>query len=215
MKGFKLTFGITIFMSSLLVFIPLASVLAYSLRLSPKAFWEIISANHVRNAFLTSIGCSFVAALINCFFGLILAWTLVRYDFGFRTLLVGLIELPFALPTAVAGITLSKMYADTGIPGRWLAKAGIHVAYTHLGNALYSADRAAWEQVYGGLDERVLRDFAANRAYWKQFETPVQKASNTVYEGFLQSYDQELGLKSYGACVDLLVSYYYDSGQGM
>lgn len=88
------------------------------------------------------------------------------------------------------------------------------LAYTHLGNALYSADRGAWEQVYGSLDESVLRDFAANRAYWKQFETPVQKASNTVYESFLQSYDQELGLKSYGACVDLLVNYYYDSGQG-
>ena len=88
------------------------------------------------------------------------------------------------------------------------------LAYTHLGNALYSADRAAWEQIYSSLDERVLRDFAANRAYWKQFETPVQKASNTVYESFLQSYDQELGLKSYGACVDLLVNYFYDSGQG-
>ena len=88
------------------------------------------------------------------------------------------------------------------------------LAYTHLGNALYSADRAAWERVYGSLDERVLLDFAANRAYWKQFETPVQKASNTVYESFLQSYDQELGLKSYGACVDLLVNYYFDSGQG-
>lgn len=133
MKGFKLTFGITIFMSSHLVFIPLASVLAYSLRLSPKAFWEIISADNVRNSFLTSIGCSFIAALINCVFGVILAWTLVRYDFGFKTLLDGLIELPFALPTAVAGITLSKMYSDTGFPGRWLAKAGIHVAYTHLG----------------------------------------------------------------------------------
>ena len=57
----------------------------------------------------------------------------------------------------------------------------------------------------------VLTDFAANRAYWKQFETPVQTASNTVYEGFLQSYDQELGLKSYGACVDLLVNYYYET----
>lgn len=88
------------------------------------------------------------------------------------------------------------------------------LAYTHLGNALYSADRGAWEQVYGSLDESVLRDFAANRAYWKQYETPVQKASNTVYESFLQSYDQNLGLKSYGACVDLLVNYYYDSVQG-
>lgn len=83
------------------------------------------------------------------------------------------------------------------------------LAYTHLGNALYSADNAAWQMVYMGLDENVKKDFAANRAYWQQFETPVQTVSTTVYEGFLQSYDQTLGMKSYGACVDLLVNYYY------
>lgn len=88
------------------------------------------------------------------------------------------------------------------------------LAYTHLGNALYGADRAAWEQVYGELSDEVKRDFAANRLYWQQFETPVQKVSNTVYEGFLQSYDQEMGLKSYGACVDLLVNYYFETNQG-
>ena len=133
MKGFRLTLGITVFMFSLLVFIPLASVLVYGMRLNPKAFWEIISADNVRNAFMTSIGCSLAAALINCIFGVILAWTLVRYDFKFKILLDGLIELPFALPTAVAGITLSKMYGSTGFPGKLLSKAGIHVSYTHLG----------------------------------------------------------------------------------
>ena len=85
------------------------------------------------------------------------------------------------------------------------------LAYTHLGNALYSADYEVWQQVYSGLNGYVLADFARNRAYWKQFETPVQTVSNTVYEGFLQSYDQKLGLKSYGACVDLLVNYYYET----
>ena len=83
------------------------------------------------------------------------------------------------------------------------------LAYVHLGNALYAADHEAWEEISFGLDEAVLRDFDADRAYWKQFETPVQAVSNSVYEGFLQSYDQTLGLKSYGACVDLLVNYYY------
>ncbi|MBR3293093.1 MAG: DUF3810 domain-containing protein [Oscillospiraceae bacterium] len=82
------------------------------------------------------------------------------------------------------------------------------LAYTHLGNALYSADREAWARVYGTLNEAVRADFAKDRAYWAQFETPVQNVSNTVYEGFLQSYSQSLGLKSYGACVDLLVNYY-------
>ena len=84
------------------------------------------------------------------------------------------------------------------------------LAYTHLGNALYSADYEAWHAVYGMLSEPVLCDLAASRDYWAQFETPVQTVSNTVYEGFLHSYDQTLGLKSYGACVDLLVNYYLD-----
>ncbi len=82
------------------------------------------------------------------------------------------------------------------------------LAYTHLGNALRQADPEAWARIYGGLNEAVRADFAADRAYWKQFETPVQSVSNTVYEGFLHSYNQSLGLKSYGACVDLLVNYY-------
>ena len=82
------------------------------------------------------------------------------------------------------------------------------LAYSHLSSALYTADRFAWQEIYERLDEAVLRDFAANRSYWQRFETPVQSVSNTVYEGFLQSYDQELGLRSYGACVDLLVKYY-------
>ena len=84
------------------------------------------------------------------------------------------------------------------------------LAYTHLGNALYEADRAAWLEIYETLDEGILRDFSANRSYWSQFDTPVQTVSNTVYENFLYSYNQDLGLKSYGACVDLLVNYYYE-----
>lgn len=89
------------------------------------------------------------------------------------------------------------------------------LAYTHLGNALYAADYAAWEPIYLSLSDGVRRDFVANRAYWQRYETPVQTVSNTVYEGFLYSYDQNLGLKSYGACVDLLVNYYYDAACNM
>ena len=84
------------------------------------------------------------------------------------------------------------------------------LAYIHLGNALYDADYEAWEQAYRRLDEGVRADLRANNAYWEQFETPVSEVSDTVYTGFLQSYGQELGLKSYGACVDLLVAYYED-----
>ena len=85
------------------------------------------------------------------------------------------------------------------------------MAYIYLGNALYGADREAWRQIYSTLSPEVVADLNANNEYWARFDTPVQTISNTVYEGFLQSYDQKLGLKSYGACVDLLVNYYYET----
>lgn len=131
--GFSLTLGITVTMLSLLVLIPLASVLVYSLKLSPGEMVKLLSAKNVRNAFFTSISCSFIAACINTVFGLILAWVLVKYDFRGKRLLDGLIELPFALPTAVAGITLSKLYSENGFFGKPLQKLGIEVAYTKTG----------------------------------------------------------------------------------
>ncbi len=131
--GFKLTMGITVTMLSLIVLIPLASVMVYSLKLPPSEFIKLITKQNVVYAFTTSIVCSFIAAVINVIFGVILAWTLVKYDFPVKRILDGFIELPFALPTAVAGITLSKMYSDTGILGKPLAAIGIKVSYTHLG----------------------------------------------------------------------------------
>ncbi len=131
--GFKLTMGITVTMLSLIVLIPLASVMVYSLKLPPSEFIKLITKQNVVYAFTTSIVCSFIAAVINVIFGVILAWTLVKYDFPGKRILDGFIELPFALPTAVAGITLSKMYSDTGILGKPLAAIGIKVSYTHLG----------------------------------------------------------------------------------
>ena len=131
--GFKLTMGITVTMLSLIVLIPLASVMVYSLKLPPSEFIKLITKQNVVYAFTTSIVCSFIGAVINVIFGVILAWTLVKYDFPGKRILDGFIELPFALPTAVAGITLSKMYSDTGILGKPLAAIGIKVSYTHLG----------------------------------------------------------------------------------
>ena len=131
--GYHLTFGIVITSLSLIVLIPLASVLVYALKLSPGEWFRLIMKENVRNAFLTSIGCSFLAAVINTVFGLILAWTLVKYEFPGKKLLDGFIELPFALPTAVAGITLSKLFSDSGFYGKIFAKLGIQIAYTKTG----------------------------------------------------------------------------------
>lgn len=131
--GYHLTLGITVTMLSLIVLIPLASVMVSALKLRPAEFWSLITKPTVRHAFATSIGCSFIAALINSVFGVIIAWVLVRYEFPGKRILDGCIELPFALPTSVAGITLSKMYSENGIFGTPLAKLGIKVSYTHLG----------------------------------------------------------------------------------
>lgn len=131
--GYHLTLGITVTMLSLIVLIPLASVMVSALKLRPAEFWSLITKPTVRHAFATSIGCSFIAALINSVFGVIIAWVLVRYEFPGKRILDGCIELPFALPTSVAGITLSKMYSENGILGTPLAKFGIKVSYTHLG----------------------------------------------------------------------------------
>lgn len=131
--GYHLTLGITVTMLSLIVLIPLASVMVSALKLRPAEFWSLITKPTVRHAFATSIGCSFIAALINSVFGVIIAWVLVRYEFPGKRILDGCIELPFALPTSVAGITLSKMYSANGILGTPLAKLGIKVSYTHLG----------------------------------------------------------------------------------
>lgn len=133
LPGFGITMGTTVTMLSLIVLIPLASILAYSFRLSWGEVVEIITRPAVVKAFGTSVGCALVAALINCVFGLLLAWVLVRYDFPGKRIMDAMIELPFALPTAVAGITLTKMYSDQGFMGQLLLKVGIKVSYTKIG----------------------------------------------------------------------------------
>ncbi len=133
LPGFGLTMGITVTMLSLLILIPLASVLAYTFHMSWSEFWELLRRPNVAQAFATSISCAFIAAVVNSVFGLIIAWVLARYDFPGKRLMDGMIELPFALPTAVAGITLSKMYSDEGFLGKLLGAVGIKASYTKVG----------------------------------------------------------------------------------
>jgi sulfate transport system permease protein len=131
--GYHLTLGICVTMLSLIVLIPLASVFVYALRLKPAEFFTLITKPTVLHAFRTSILCSLAAALINSVFGVIVAWVLVKYDFPGKRILDGCIELPFALPTSVAGITLSKLYGESGFLGKPLGALGIQVSYTHIG----------------------------------------------------------------------------------
>lgn len=133
LPGFGMTMGVSVAMFSLLIFIPLASILVYSFKMPFEEFWKLITRSNVRQAFMTSITCAMVAAAVNCVFGLILAWILVRYDFPGKRLMDAMIELPFAIPTSVAGITLSKMYSDQGFLGNLLGKIGIKASYSKVG----------------------------------------------------------------------------------
>lgn len=131
--GFGLSMGITVAMLSLIILIPLASILAYSFRMSWQEFIRLMTRPNVVQSFATSIGCALIAAVVNCIFGVIIAWVLVRYDFPGKRLMDGMIELPFALPTAVAGITLTKMYSDAGFLGQAFERMGIKISYTKTG----------------------------------------------------------------------------------
>jgi sulfate transport system permease protein len=134
--GFGLTMGMTSLWLGLLVLLPLAAVIWKSLTLGPVHFAEVAFSERALDAYRLSVGAAFVAALFNGVFGLLIAWVLVRYSFPGKRLVSALVDLPFALPTAVAGIALTALYANTGWIGKPLAAAGILVAYKPLGIVL-------------------------------------------------------------------------------
>ncbi len=131
--GFGLTLGLTITYLCLIVLIPLSGLFFSSFNLSLSEILEIVTDERVVASYKVTFGCSLIAALINLVLGLILAWVLVRYRFPGKRLMDALVDLPFALPTAVAGITLTALYAPNGWIGQYLSKIGIQVAFTPLG----------------------------------------------------------------------------------
>jgi len=131
--GFGLSFGYTIFYLSLIVLIPLASVFVSAGQLTWSQFWTIVTSPRVVASYKLSFGASFIAAAINAVFGLLVAWVLVRYRFRGRKFLDSIIDLPFALPTAVAGIALTAIYAPTGWIGSFLEPLGIKTAFAPAG----------------------------------------------------------------------------------
>lgn len=131
--GFGLSMGITISLLSCIVLIPLFSIVLALSGISAKELLAAVTDAQVVSAYKVSLSCSFFAALVNCIFGTILAWILVRYQFPCKRILDGLIELPFALPTAVAGISLTTLYSDSGWIGSFFARFGIKIAYTRIG----------------------------------------------------------------------------------
>lgn len=131
--GFGLSFGIVMAILGIIVIIPLCSLVVFSARLSPAEFWHTITRPRVLSSYAVSLSTAFIASLINAVMGLILAWVLVRYKFPGKRLMDGIIELPFALPTAVAGIALTHLTVQNGWVGKIFAKFGIDIAYTRIG----------------------------------------------------------------------------------
>jgi sulfate/thiosulfate transport system permease protein len=133
LPGFNLTLGYTVGYLSLIVLIPLAAIFLKTTEMTLERFWEVVTAPRVMASYRLSFGAALLAAAINTVFGFLLAWSLVRYRFPGKRLVDALIDLPFALPTAVAGIALSTVYSPKGWLGALLAPLGIKVAYTPLG----------------------------------------------------------------------------------
>ena len=131
--GFGISLGVTLSILSLVVLIPLASLVVYTAKLSPAEIWETITRPRVLASFRVSFFTALIASAVNAVMGVILAWVLVRYQFPLKRVLDGMIELPFAQPTAVAGIALTSLTADTGMIGKFFARFGIQIAYTKVG----------------------------------------------------------------------------------
>ncbi len=136
LPGFGLTIGYTLLYLSLLVLIPLAGVFLRSAELTGEQFWAAVTSPRALASYQLTIGTAAVAALINGFFGLLVAWVIVRYPFPGRRAVDAIVDLPFALPTAVAGISLTTVYSANGWIGRYLEPMGVNVAYTPVGIAV-------------------------------------------------------------------------------
>ena len=133
LPGFGLALGFTLLYLSLIVLIPLSTIFLKTAALSWPEFWSTVASSRTLAAYRLSLGAAFISALVNAVCGLLVAWVLVRYRFPGKRIIDGLVDLPFALPTAVAGVTLTALYSSQGWIGRFCEALGLQVAYTPLG----------------------------------------------------------------------------------
>jgi sulfate transport system permease protein len=133
LPGFRLSFGFTLAYLTVIVLIPLTAILLHGARLGFGAFLHTVTAPRVMASYRVTLGSAAIAALLSALFGMLLAWVLARYNFPGKRIVDALVDLPFALPTAVAGISLTALYAENGWIGRYLEPHGIHVAFTPAG----------------------------------------------------------------------------------
>jgi sulfate transport system permease protein len=207
LPGFGLAMGFTLLYLSLVILIPLSTIVLKSAALSWAKFWATVTAPRTLAAYRLSLGAALVAALVNGVFGVLVAWVLERYRFPGKRLVDALVDLPFALPTAVAGIALASIYAANGWVGRYLEPLGVHVGYTPLGVVvaltfigLPFVVRTV-QPVLAGLDpavEEAASTLGASRAqtFWRVILPELVPAAAT---GFVLAFARALG--EYGSVI--------------
>lgn len=207
LPGFGLTFGVTLLYLTLVVLIPLSGLFLRSATMSWADFWETISDPRALASYRLSFGASALAAAINTVFGFIVAWVLVRYRFPGRKLMDAIVDLPFALPTAVSGIALTTLYGPTGSIGRYLEMIGIKVANTWLGVVValtfvglpfvVRALQPALEDLEAELEEAAA-SLGASR--WQTFRRVIlPPLVPVVLAGFIMAFARALG--EYGSVI--------------
>ena len=204
LPGFGLTLGISVVYLSLIILLPLSGLLAAGLGMTPAIFWRTLTYPPVVAAFKLTFGASFLAAIINAVFGFIVAWVLVRYKFWGRRFVDAMVDLPFALPTAVSGLALAEIYSKNGWIGRWLpfpvenTQLGVLVALTFIGLPfVVRAMQPAIMDIEGELEE-VAASLGATRwqTFWKVIFPTVLPALIT---GFAMAFARALG--EYGSVI--------------
>jgi len=207
LPGFGLTLGYTLLYLALLVLIPLSTLFWKASSLSAGTFWAVVSSPRAVASYRLSFGTSLAAAAVNAVFGTLVAWVLVRYRFPGRLILDALVDLPFALPTAVAGIALTSLYTEKGVFGRVLAVFGIKAAFTPLGVTLALTFIGlpfvvrAVQPVLQELDPQ-LEEAAAllGASHWQTFHRVLLPGIRpAILTGFTLSFARALG--EYGSVV--------------
>jgi sulfate/thiosulfate transport system permease protein len=207
LPGFGLTFGFTTFFLSAIVLLPLAALVLSAASMHWSDFVRVVSSPRALGSYRLSFGASLLAATINVVFGFIIAWTLVRYEFPGRKIIDALIDMPFALPTAVSGIALTTVFAQNGWIGRYLEPLGVKVAYTWVGVTLaltlismpfaVRAVQPALQEVQRDLEE-AAETLGAKRPYvlWRIILPTVLPALLT---GFTLAFARAVG--EYGSVI--------------
>ena len=188
--GFGLTTGVTLAILSVVVLIPLASLVVFSAQMSASEIIDVITRPRVLSSFKVSFLTAFIASLINAVMGVVLAWVLVRYTFPLKRIVDGTIELPFALPTAVAGIALTALTADTGLIGGFFANFGIKIALVRAVQPVLEKLDPAYEEAAGVLGA------SRTRIFWKVILPELIPA---IFTGFGLAFGRCLG--EYGSVV--------------